>query len=118
MKILLRRNEQIIKEGEAELQKTIHMVVGRLFLTNQRFVFAAHRHNIRAGDTEIELSNIRSIEKCWTKLLGHIPIFPNSLAVRTRTGGIYRFVLYKRSAWIKTIESQNIVLSRNGRGYA
>jgi hypothetical protein len=109
MKLLLRRDEQIIKEGEAELQKNIHMVVGRLFLTNQRFVFIAHRYNFRGGIAEVELSSIQSIEKCWTKLLGFIPIFPNSLAVCTRQGKEYRFVLYKRSAWTAVLESQKIV---------
>jgi GRAM domain len=109
MKILLRRDEQIIKEGEAELQKNVHMVVGRLYLTNQRFVFVAHRYNIRGGITEIELSNIRSLEKCWTRLLGLFPIFPNSLAVRTMQGKEFRFVLYGRSAWIATLKSQQIV---------
>jgi len=109
MKILLRRDEMIIKEGEAELHKNIHMVVGRLFLTNQRFVFIAHKFNIRGGITEVELSSIRSIVKCWTKLLGFIPIFPNSLAVNTRQGKEYRFVLYRRSAWTTVIESQKIV---------
>ena len=106
MKLLLRRDEQIIKEGEAELQLNIVMVVGRLFLTNQRLVFAAHKHNFRAGTTEMELTSIQSIEKCWTKLLGFIPIIPNSLAVYTRQGKTYRFVFFKRSAWITALNSQ------------
>lgn len=81
MKTTLRQGEQIIKNGAANLQKNIETVGGKLYLTNQRLVFESHKFNVQSGETEVELSNIQSLEKCWTKFLGFVPLFPNSLAV-------------------------------------
>ena len=94
MKTELKQNEQIIKQGAANLQKGIETVGGKLYLTNRRLVFEAHKINIQGGNTEIELPNIHSLEKCWTKFLGFIPMMPNSLAVYTKSGKEYRFVLF------------------------
>lgn len=104
-----RKDEQIIKEGAANLQKGIETVGGKLCLTNQRLVFEAHKFNVKVGVTEVEISDIQSSQTCWTKFLGIIPPFPNSLAVHTKRGKEYRFVLFGRSAWASAIEAQ-----RNG----
>jgi len=106
MKTKMNQNEQIIKKGAANLQKNIETVGGKLYLTNQRLVFEAHKINIQGGSTEIELVNIQSLEKCWTKYLGLFPIIPNSLAVYTKKGREYRFVLFGRGAWATAIEAQ------------
>ncbi|EQD43261.1 hypothetical protein B1B_13901, partial [mine drainage metagenome] len=106
----LRQSEQVIKDGAANLQKNIDAVGGKLYLTNQRLVFEAHMFNIQGGTTEIELSNIQISEKCWTRFLGLIPLLPNSLAVYTKQGKEYRFVLSGRGAWMDAIEAQ-----RNGQ---
>ena len=106
MKTELRQGEQIIKEGRANLQKNIETVGGKLCLTNQRLVFEAHTINIQGGTTEVELFNIQSSRPCWTRFLGFIPLFPNSLAVVTRQGEELRFVLYGRHAWALAIEAQ------------
>ena len=106
VKIEMKQNEQIIKEGAANLQKNIETVGGKLYLTNHRIVFEAHKINIQRGSTEIELSDVLSSEKCWTKFLGFFPIMPNSLAVYTKTGKEYRFVLFGRGAWAAAIEAQ------------
>jgi hypothetical protein len=106
MKTELKQNEQLIKNGAANLQKGMETVGGKLYLTDQRIVFEAHKINIQGGTTEIELSDIQSSEKCWTKFLGFIPLMPNSLAVYTKSGKEYRFVLFGRGAWAAEIEAQ------------
>ena len=106
MKTELRQGEQVVKEGGANLQKYIETVGGKLCLTNQRLVFEAHKINVQGGTTPVELSDIQSLRLCWTKFLGLIPVFPNSLAVFTRQGIEYRFVLFGRQAWATAIEAQ------------
>lgn len=106
MKTELRQGEKLIKNGGANLQKNIETVGGKLHLTDQRLVFEAHKFNVQSGVTEVELSNIQSSEKCWTKFLGFLPLFPNSLAVYTKQGKEYRFVLFGRGAWAAAIEAQ------------
>jgi hypothetical protein len=102
----LRHGEQVAKEGAANLQRTVETTGGRLCLTNQRLVFEAHKFNIQAGTTEIALSSVQSLRPCWTKLFGIVPLFPNSLAVFTKNGTEYRFVLAGRHAWAAAIEAQ------------
>jgi len=106
MKTELRSGEQVVKEGAANLQKNIEAVGGKLCLTSQRLVFEAYKINVQAGTTEVELRNVQSSRTCWTKFLGLIPLFPNSLAVFTKQGEEYRFVLFGRHAWAAAIESQ------------
>jgi len=106
MKTELRQNEQIIKTGFANLQRGIETVGGKMNLTNQRLIFKGHKLNIQKNATEIELSNIQSLQPCWTKFLGIIPLFPNSLAVFTKQGKEYRFVLFRRRTWMATIEME------------
>ena len=106
VKTELRPNERIVKEGAANLQKNIETVGGRLHLTDQRLLFEAHKFNVQGGATEVELPNIRSTRPCWSKLLGLIPLFPNSMAVFTKHDKEYRFVLFGRHAWIAAIDAQ------------
>lgn len=106
VKTALRPNERIVKEGAANLQKKIETVGGRLCLTDQRLVFEAHKFNVQGGATEVELSNIQSTRPCWSKFLGLIPLFPNSMAVFTKHDKEYRFVLFSRHAWIAAIDVQ------------
>jgi hypothetical protein len=106
MKTATRQGEQIIKDGAANLQKGIETVGGRLYLTTERLVFEAHRLNVQGGVTELELADVESSLPCWTKFLGLIPLFPNSLAVHTKQGSEYRFVLFGRMAWAEAIEAQ------------
>lgn len=106
MKTELTQGEQVIKEGSANLQRNIGTVGGKLYLTNQRLVFEAHKFNVQRGVTEVELSNIQALHPCWTRQWGLFPTFPNSLAVYTKHGEEYRFVLFGRSAWVVAIEAQ------------
>ena len=105
MKTELKQNERVIKQGAANLQKGFETVGGKLYLTNQRLVFEAHQINVQGGITEIELSEVQSTQKCWTKFLGFIPLIPNSLAVNTKDGEEYRFVLFGRGAWEAAIHA-------------
>lgn len=103
MKAALRNGERIIKEGAANLQKNIETVGGKLYLTNHRIVFEAHTFNVQDGAIEVDIPNIHSAEPSWTKFLGFLPIFPNSLSVYTKQGKEYRFVLFGRGAWAAAI---------------
>ena len=106
MRTELREREKPVRKRGANLQKGIETVGGKLYLTNQRLVFEPHAINCQRGTREIELSDIRSSEKCWTKFLGCIPIWTNSLAVITETGRAYRFVTFDREAWARAIDVQ------------
>ena len=106
MKTQLQPGEKFVKEGAANLQKNIETVGGKLCLTNQRLIFESHNLNVQGGVTEIDLSNVKSSLPCWTKFLGLFPVFPNSLAVFTKQGMEYRFVLFGRHAWAAAIEAQ------------
>jgi hypothetical protein len=99
IKTELNINEILIKKGGASLQKGLETVGGHLYLTSQRLIFEVHAINIQAGNTIIDLSNIDSTEKCWTKFLNVVPLMPNSLAVHSKSGEEYRFVLFGRGAW-------------------
>jgi hypothetical protein len=105
MKFALRSGEQIIKEGGANLQKNIETVGGWLYLTNQRMLFIAHRFNIQGGATEIDIPSIHSARPSWTKFLGFLPTFPNSLSIHTKQGQEYRFVVFGRGTWAATISA-------------
>lgn len=116
MKTELKQNEQIIKQGGANLQKGRETVGGKLYLTNQRFVFEAHKINFQRGSTEINLSDIQSSERCWTKFLGFIPLMPNSLALYTKADKEYRFALCDRGAWAAAIPNLRLdVLGTNSQ---
>jgi hypothetical protein len=108
MKTALRQGETIIKESPANLQRGIETVGGKLHLTNQRLVFEAHQFNIQGGSTAIDLADIQTSRPCWTRFLGLIPVFPNSLAVFTRDGKEYRFALCGRDVWNQAIEAQKV----------
>lgn len=105
MKSPLRANEQVLKEGPANLKRNVEAVGGKLYLTNQRLVFESHAFNVQTGVTECELGEIESAEPCWTTLL-FIPIVPNGLTVTTRSGERYRMVVFGRRGWADAINAQ------------
>jgi hypothetical protein len=106
MKIDLHPNEKLVREGGANLQRGVEAVGGRLFLTDQRLFFHSHSFNVQTGATEIPLSEIKGMELRWTKFLGAIPVFPNTLAVMTAGGEEHRFVVYGRKRWAAAIRAQ------------
>ena len=99
MKIELRPTERLIKEGGASLQRGLETVGGRLFLTNTRLFFQSHALNVQTGPTEIGLAQVRGTERRFSKFLGLVPLFPNSLAVLTASGAEYSFILFGRADW-------------------
>jgi len=104
MKTPLRPGETLVRQGGANLQRKLETVGGHLYLTNERLVFESHRFNIQQGPEELELAQVQSTEKAWTKFLNVIPLFPNSLAVTLREGAEFRFVVFGRGAWQQAIE--------------
>jgi hypothetical protein len=95
--------ERIVRESGANLQRGIETVGGRLFLTTRRLIFEAHRFNVKTGRTVVRLRDVEDVWKCWTRLFGLVPIFPNSLAVSTAEGKTYRFVMFGRDKWVRAI---------------
>ena len=106
MKLHLNSGEQIVKDSQANLQRGLETVGGWLYLTNQRLVFESHGFNIQNEPTEIAISSIDSTQPVWTKFLGFLPIFPNSLAV-IANGTQYNFVLGNRTQWASAIATQS-----------
>ena len=106
MKTPILSGEISVKDGAANLQRSIETVGGRLYLTNRRLIFESHAFNIERGGTIIPLESITGVRKCWTKFLNLIPLFPNSVAVATKEGTEYRFVMFRRQAWIDAIDGQ------------
>lgn len=99
----LRYDEKPVRDAGANLQRGIEAVGGRLYLTSERLIFESHRFNVQTGATVIRLNEIEGVWKCWTRLFGLIPLVPNSLAVATERGKIYRFVISDRDAWMRII---------------
>ena len=103
MNTRLRDDEELVREGGANLQRGIETAGGRLYLTTQRLIFEAHALNVQSGRTIVPLRDIEGVWPCWTKFLGLIPVFPNSLAVATAKGKTFRFVLFGRAEWAAAI---------------
>ena len=112
MKTSLMPLERLVKEGGANLQRGAETVGGHLFLTNFRLVFESHSFNVQTGNTEIRLEAIESMNLCWTKFLGSIPLFPNSLEVVLTDGTAYSMVLNGRKEWLRVIEEQRLAVGR------
>jgi len=104
MKTALQAGEVVLRVGPANLARGWEAAGGHLTLTNQRLVFEAHRLNVQAYATLIDLSAVTGLELCWTKLFNLIPLAPNSLAVHT-AGAEFRFVLHEREAWRRDIDA-------------
>lgn len=106
MKTQLSVDESIVKEGKANLQRGFETVGGQLYLSNQRLIFEAHSFNIQTGSSVISLKNVTDVVTCWTKFLNLFPLMPNSIKVITKAGEEYRFVVFGRDEWLRSIKSQ------------
>lgn len=104
MKTALNPGETLLREGAANLQRGIETVGGKLYLTDQRLIYEAHRFNVQSDAELIPLSRVRATALVWTKFLNLIPVFPNSLAVTLDDGVERRFVLYGREDWKTAID--------------
>lgn len=110
MKPKFRSEEKLIRDGAANMQRGLEAVGGWLYLTDQRLLFESHRFNVKTGPTEIPLSDVRATRAVWTKFLGFLPIFPNSLAIYAGDRE-YVFVLSARDQWASSISAQASRLS-------
>lgn len=111
MKTMLEASEQVVKQGGANLQQGLETVGGFLYLTNRRLVFEAHNLNFQRQRTQIALPDIEHVVPCWTKLLGFLPLLPNSLSIQT-SSDVFNIVLFGRAAWRAAIESEMRVNAR------
>ena len=97
-------DEKVIKSGKANLQRGIETVGGVLSLTKDHLRFVPHDTNFQREPVAIGLGEIQSVTKSWTKFLGFIPLFPNSLDVAT-AAEVYRFVLSDRDGWALAMQA-------------
>ena len=100
-------NEIIVRQGAASLQEDIEHVTGELYLTKTKLVFESSGLNFRGGSTIIDLKNIATAEKGWSKLLGIVPAVPNALKITMKDGKVYRFTCWWPSRWKDAIEQQS-----------
>ena len=77
-------------------------VGGRIFITNQRFVFKSHAVNIQAHELTINFSEIKKLAFYNT-----LAIVPNGLKVILHSGKVEKFAVWKRNLIIKAIH-QNL----------
>lgn len=103
MKTALEPDEEIKKEGRANVQRGLETVGGHLYLTDLRLVFEPHEQNVQIATITLYLSDVKSIKAAWTKFLSFIPVAPNSLKVSLGSGEDYKFVLSDRSHWASSI---------------
>ena len=103
MKTILKVDEKLVKKSPANHQRGIETVGGMLYLTTERLIFESHSLNFQTGETIISIPEINNLRKNWTKFLGIIPIFPNTLVVTSGSGHEDNFVLFRRTTWINEI---------------
>ena len=73
-------------------------VGGKIFITNQRFVFKSHAANLQAHEQTINYSEIKSV-----KFYNTLGIVPNGLKLILNSGKIEKFAVWKRSLIKKAI---------------
>ncbi|MCC5052541.1 hypothetical protein [Xanthomonas campestris] len=96
---------RVLQQAPANLQRGLETVGGRLLLTADALHFQPHAFNIQTQSLTIMLLQIASLQSCWTRLLGLLPLAPNSLAVQLADGSEHRFVLGKRDQWMHAIQA-------------
>lgn len=101
MQLALNSGEVLIHQGSAKYQSQadLPMNEGQLFLTNSRLVFIDDRPE---GQTEVILKEIQSLQKCWTKDFGVVPLFENQLKVQTLNNES-KFIVESPGYWIDMI---------------
>ena len=100
----LLNNETIIKEGSANFEKSkLNKVGGKLYLTNKRIIFEAHRLNF-GGKTKIDL-DLNQLVRCQS---GGINLISGNIEIFDRYHNKYTFIVYGRKSWADAIEAQLI----------
>ena len=97
---ILSEGEKIIFEEKANLFQNWWIAAGgKLFLTNKRLVFNAHKYNFQTGETSINLQEINSIKERKTAGL-----VDNGLRIKTTENTEFNFVVDQRSEWIDRLK--------------
>ena len=94
--------EAIVHEGPANLLLRCEGVGGWLVLSRHWLVFVSHRLNWRRGRLLLPIERIEEATPQWIRLFG-FPLFPTMLAVRTKGGREYQFVVRGRHYWAEAI---------------
>ncbi len=97
----LNENEIIQISRPANHFLGIEGVGGRIFITNQRFVFKSHEVNFQAHELTITYPEIKTIEFYNT-----LAIIPNGLKIILQSGKIEKFAVWKRSLILKAIHKK------------
>ncbi|SCG77517.1 GRAM domain-containing protein [Micromonospora inositola] len=91
-------DDKVVLRAMANLWRGAESVGGRLTLTDRYLSFRAHALNLQTAPLDIPLSDIAG-----TRRYRNMGLVPNGLAVTTRSGTEYRFVVRKRDRWIDRI---------------
>ncbi|WBB52452.1 GRAM domain-containing protein [Verrucosispora sp. WMMD573] len=89
---------ELLISRRANLWRGVESVGGRLTLTDQHLSFRAHALNVQTAPLNIPLQDIVA-----TRKYRNLGLVPNGLAVTTRSGAEYRFVVGKRSYFVDKI---------------
>lgn len=87
----LRVDEKIEITRRANHFLGVEAVGGKIFITNQRFVFKSHAANFQAHELSIQFSEILKIDFYNT-----LAIVPNGLKLTLQSGKIEKFAVWKR----------------------
>ena len=97
---ILSEGEKIIFEEKANFFRNWWIATGgKLFLTNKRLIFNAHKYNFQTGETSIDLQKINSIKERKTARL-----VDNGLRIKTTENTEFDFVVDQRNEWIDRLE--------------
>lgn len=98
MRLKLKNEEKVIKEGPANHVKGIEVVGGKLYLTNNRIIFLSHDMNYQSHLLSVPYTEIVHVDTRNTML-----IIPNGFYIQKRDNSIEKFVTYGREEWIRVI---------------
>jgi len=102
--LVLNPGENLIMEGFANKWQTLGNKGGKLYLTNQRLVFIAHRFNFGSKYDELMLSDIATQGNTFKfKTTFHLISF--TISIETKTGEKVSFVISpkQKQLWVEKI---------------
>jgi hypothetical protein len=97
IKLELNQNENIIKQGGANLFRSNDVSGGLLYLTNERLIFVPHKMNINTRRQELDVEDIIDLKEVKTLIID------NGLLIELKNNITFRFVLNNRKDWIHEI---------------
>ncbi|MDR0267783.1 GRAM domain-containing protein [Paenibacillus sp.] len=99
--LMLQQSETFILKKAANLFRGLEAVGGWVTLTNQRLIFDPHRLNIQTEPLVLTYAEMIGIEKRYT-----LNLVPNGIKITTESGDEYKFVMWKRSAFIDYVNER------------